>query len=94
MGSLTDILYEVISGYTVKGLNGYSVLTMDADQSLFTSVSTTIVKGSRTINTSLIACLENNQIFIDHDINSKPRVDAWVQAGISRTRINHLNLCR
>ena len=87
MDSLKDMVRDVVSGYAVKGLNGYSVLTMDADQSLFTVVSTAIVKGKRMTTTSLIARVANNQVFIDHDINNKPLVDALVQAGIPRKQI-------
>jgi hypothetical protein len=87
MGSLKDTVREVMSGYAVKGLNGYSVLTMDTDQSVFTIVSTAIVKGKQMTTTSLIARITNNQVFIDHDINNKPLVDALVQAGIPRTQI-------
>ncbi len=87
MGSLADSVREVMSGYAIRGLNGYSTLTMDADQSLLTIVSTALVKGKRTTTTSLIVRIDNNQVFIDHDINNKPLVDALVQAGIPRTQI-------
>jgi len=87
MGSLKDVVHEAMSGYAVKGLNGYSELTMNAEQSLFTIVSTAIVKGKRTTTTSLIARVDNNQVFIDRDINNKPLIDALVQLGVPRTQI-------
>ncbi len=87
MGSLKDVVLEVMSGYAVKGMNGFSVLTASADQSTFTIVSTAIVKGKRMTTTSLIARIENEQIFVEHDINNKPLVDALVQAGIPHEKI-------
>jgi len=87
MASLKDTIQQVMAGYAVKGLNGYSVLTSSADQHFFTIVSVANVKGQRSTTTSLIVHLENNSIIIEHDINSKPLVDALVEAGISRKRI-------
>lgn len=87
MDSLKHTLKEVMAGYAVKGLNGYSVLTMSADQSVLTIVSTANVKGKRLTTTSLIATVENEQILVEHDINSEPLVDALVQAGIPRSQI-------
>ncbi|MBX3080898.1 MAG: XisI protein [Anaerolineae bacterium] len=87
MDSLKEIVLEAMSGYAVKGLNGFSVLTMSADHSVFTIISTATVKGKRTTTASLIVHLDNEHIFIDHDINNKPLVDALVQAGIPRQSI-------
>ncbi len=87
MDSLKDSVLEVMSGYAVKGLNGFSVLTMSADQSVFTIVSTAIVKGRRLTTTSLIVHIDNNRVFIDHDINNKPLVDALIEAGIPHDQI-------
>ena len=87
MGSLKEVLRDAMTDYAVKGLNGYSELTMNTDQSLFTVVSTAVVKGKRTTTTSLIARIDNNQVFIDYDINNKPLVDALVQIGVPRTQI-------
>jgi hypothetical protein len=87
MDSLKELVHKAMSKYAVKGLNGYSVLTMDADQSFMAIVSTAIVNGKRISSTSLIARIENNQVIIEQDINNKPLVDALVQAGIPRSQI-------
>ena|SRR5689334_10014020 len=87
MGSLKDSVLRAMSGYAVEGLNGYSVLTMSADQSVLTIVSTATVEGKRMTTTSLIVRIDNDHVFIDHDINNKPLVDALVQAGIPRGKI-------
>jgi hypothetical protein len=76
-----------MTGYAVKGLNGYSVLTSSADQHFFAIVSVANVKGQRFTTTSLIVHLENNAIIIEHDINNRPLVEALVEAGISRKQI-------
>ena len=87
MASLKETVLEVMSGYAVKGLNGYSVMTSTADQRFHTIVSVANVKGQRLATTSIIVHLERDSVIIEHDINSKPLVDALVQAGIPRTKI-------
>lgn len=87
MGWLKVTVLKVMSGYAVKGLNGFSVLTMSADQSILTIVSIAIVKGKRMTTTSLIVRIDNDQVFIEHDINNKPLVDALVEAGIPHSKI-------
>src|SRR5258708_32324982 len=82
MASLKGTVIKVMSGYAVKGFNGYSVLTSTADQRFFTIVSVANVKGQRLATTSMIVHLEHHSEIIEHDINSKPLVDALVQAGI------------
>jgi len=88
VGSLKDIVVEAMSGYAVKGLNGSSVLTMSADQGVLAIISTALVKEQHTVTASLIVRVENDRVFIDHDINTKPLVDALVQAGIPRSQIS------
>jgi hypothetical protein len=87
MVPLKNVVQKIMSGYAVEGLNGFSVLTSSADGSLWTIVSTAIVNGKRLTTTSLIARIENDRVFIDHDINNKPLVDALVEAGVSRENI-------
>lgn len=85
--TLKHILLEALSGYAVRGLNGYSNLTYNDDQTIFTIVSIAHIKTERYVTTSLIVRLEANHIFIEHDINSKPLVDALIQQGVSRDQI-------
>ncbi len=87
MASLKEIVLEVMSGYAVKGLNGYSVLTSTPDHRFLTIVSIANVKGQRLTTTSMIVHLEHNAVIIEHDINNKPLVDALVEAGVSRKKI-------
>jgi len=87
MDSLKDVVREVMSSYAVKGLNGFSVLTMSADQSVFTIVSTALIKGKQMTTTSLIVRIENDYVFIEHDINNKPLSEALVEAGIPHQKL-------
>jgi hypothetical protein len=87
MASLREIVVNETSKYAVDGLNGYSVLTSTPDQRFLTVVSIAEVRGQRLATTSLIVHLEPDTIIIEHDINSKPLVDALVQAGIPREKI-------
>jgi hypothetical protein len=87
VNSLKETVIAVMSGYAVKGLNGFSVLTMSADQSILTVVSTAVVKGKRMMTVSLIARIDGDHVYIDHDINNKPLVDALIEAGIPQNKI-------
>lgn len=87
MDSLTETVRQVMLGYSGEALNGYSYLTSSADEDVFTVISVGKVHGERIVNTALVVRLVHNQIIIERDINSKPLVDALVQAGISREQI-------
>jgi len=87
MGSLTETVRRVMLGYAGEALNGYSYLTSSADEDVFTVVSVGKVHEERIVNTGLLVRLVHDQIIIERDINSKPLVDALVQAGISREHI-------
>lgn len=87
MDRLKQTLIEVMNNYTGEALNGYSFLTVSPDQSIYTVVSMGKMRGQRIIDTGLVVRLDDNRIFIEHDVNDKPLVDALLQAGISREQI-------
>ena len=87
MDRLRETLLAVLEGYTGSAFNRFSYLTSSADQRHFVVTSVGMVRGKRIVNTGLIVQLAENQIIIDHDINSKPLVDALMQAGVARTQI-------
>ena len=87
MDSLKEIVQKTMTGYAIKGLNGYSVLTSTPDQSFLTVVSVANVKGQHLTTTSLIVHIDPDKVIIEHDINNKPLVDALIQAGIQRKQI-------
>jgi hypothetical protein len=87
MDQLTAILKAAMEGYTGKALNGYSYLTSNEEQRLFTVVSVGYLPDKRIVETDLIAQVVGEQIVIELDLNSKPLVDALVQQGIPRSQI-------
>jgi len=87
MDTLTETVHKVMLGYAGEALNGYSYLTSSADQNVFTVVSVGKVRDERVVNTALLVRLINDHIIIERDINSKPLVDALMQAGIPREQI-------
>jgi hypothetical protein len=87
MDTLRQTLLEVLQGYTGEALNGYSYLTSDEGQSVYSVVSVGQVQGKRFADAGLIVRLVNGQIIIEHDVNDKPLVDALLQAGAPRQKI-------
>ena len=87
MDTLRKTLQEAMSGYTGEALNGYSYLTHDQEQNLFTVVSVGHIGERRIIDTGLVVRLDENTIIIEHDANDKPLVDALLELGLARTSI-------
>ena len=87
MASLKDTVVEAMSGYAVKGLNGYSVLTTSPERDFLAVVSVANVRGQHVTTTSLIVHVQADKVIIECDINNKPLVDALIQAGIPRSQI-------
>lgn len=87
MDTLREALEMVIKEYAGQDLNGYSYLTQSADRRVFAIVSIGEFRGKQFADTGLIARIVNDRIVIDHDVNSKPLVDALVQAGVPRRQI-------
>ena len=86
MEKLNQILKETISEYAAEGLNGYTYMTSNEEQTKFTIVA---VADDNTppIFTNLIAHYEDDRIVIYHDANNKPLVDALIQNGVPREKI-------
>lgn len=87
MDRLKETLHEVMSGYAGRALNGYSYLTVNETQHMYTIVSIGEARGKRIVDTGLVARLAGDKIIIEHDVNDKPLVDALVQAGVPRQQI-------
>ena len=87
METLKNLLQQVLSGYAGEALNGYSYLTSDAANNIFTVVSVGDVRGQRVVDTGLVVRVLPDQIVIERDVNDKPLVEALVQAGIPRHQI-------
>jgi len=87
MSSIKEILQEVIAEYEGKALNGYSYLTRNQAEDVFSVVSVGEFKGQRIVDMGLVVRLVDNTIIIERDANDKPLVDALLQAGVPRENI-------
>jgi hypothetical protein len=87
METLQHTLKAVVLGYTGLGLNDESLLTASDDGRLLTVVSIGQVRGETVVDTGLIVRMIGDIIVIDRDNNSKPLVDALLQAGVPREQI-------
>lgn len=87
MDRLTAILKETMIGYTGKALNGYSYLTSNEEQRLFTVVSVGYLPDKRIVETDLIAPVVGEQIIIELDLNNKLSFEGLIQQGIPRSQI-------
>ena len=87
MASLADTVQQAMEGYAVEGLNGHSYLTRSVDGQMLTVVFIGNVRGRPVVDTGLVVRIQGEKVVIEHDTNSKPLVDALVQAGVPRSRI-------
>lgn len=86
MEKLNQILKKTISEYATEGLNGYTYMTSNSEETKFTIVAVAD-NNIPPIFTNLIAHFENDSVVIYHDANNKPLVDALVQNGVPREKI-------
>jgi hypothetical protein len=86
-GYLKKIVIEQMQAYAVQGLNGKSYLTMNAEQDVLMVSSLSIQRQKRVTSVGLWVRLVNDYVVIERDMNTKPLVDALVQAGVPRERI-------
>jgi hypothetical protein len=77
---------QAMQGYARRGLNSSSTL-MHSDDDSFISVVTVPDAKEAPAFTSLLVRISGDTIIVERDQNSKPLVDALVQAGIPRSRI-------
>lgn len=87
MDNMKNTLINVLNGYVRKGANGYTELTRNIDENLFTLIATGHNAEKRFTFTALIVQIVADTIIIEEDRNSKPLVDALLQAGIPRENI-------
>ena len=85
MDTLKATLRMAMTAYARKGLNSQSYLTHSDDETIFSIV--TVMSGKTESFLSMLVRLLPETIVIEHDQNSKPLVDALVQAGIPREQI-------
>lgn len=87
MDTLKAIVKREVAGYAGKVLNGVSFfLTNEADD-VFVVVDIAQFRGHHIAESGLIVRLVGDQVVIEQDTNSKPLVDALLQAGVPREKI-------
>ncbi len=87
MDSLKQTVREVVAGYARKGLNSQGYLTQSEDNTLFTVVIVSQMKGKHFSDTSLMVRMLDEYIIVERDQNDKIVLDALLQAGIPRSQI-------
>lgn len=86
MDALNATVRQTMQGYARRGLNSSSTL-MHSDDDSFLSIVTVPDAKEESAFTSLLVRITSDTIIVERDQNSKPLVDALVQAGIPRNRI-------
>jgi len=82
------IILQQMAEYAKTSLEGEpSYITQSIDGSLFTVVDVSHTDANHHADLSLAVRLLPDFVIIEHDINSKPLVNALVQAGIPREKI-------
>jgi hypothetical protein len=87
MDKTKETVREVVSSYAGNALNGQTILTVSADETVFTIVGVGKFDGKRVVTVGLVVSLQEDRVIIERDVNDKPLVDALVQAGIPRQQI-------
>ena len=85
--TLKHILKSVLEGYSGEGLNGYSYLTQDPDENVFTSVSVGQIDGHEITFVDLLVRFVGEHVVIVEDRNSEPLVEALLDAKVPRNQI-------
>lgn len=81
------ILRAEMEKYAVEGINSISYLTENIDGNVFTSTTMSKNVESTKPFIDLFVRIVADTIIIEVDQNSKPLVDALIQAGIPREKI-------
>jgi hypothetical protein len=76
-----------LNAYTGQGLNGYSYLTSDPDDNVYTSVSVGHFDKQEFTFVDLIVRIVGDFVVIIEDRNSHPVYEALLDAGIPREQI-------
>lgn len=85
--TLKQVVKSVLDTYTGEGLNGYSYLTSDPDQNVFTSVCVAQLDGKEFTFVDLLVRIVGDHIIIVEDRNSEPLYESLLDAGVPREKI-------
>ena len=81
------LLRSEMGKYAIEGINSISYLTENIDSTVFTCTTMSKTDKSTKPFVDLFVRVIVDKIIIEVDQNSKPLVDALIQAGISREQI-------
>jgi XisI protein len=87
MDNLREIVCREVKAYAGKGLNGVAYFLQNDNQDVFAVVDIAKFRGQHIAESGLIVRLIGDQVIIEQDTNSKPLVDALLQAGVPREKI-------
>ena len=87
MDDLKATTKQVIATYAQDAINGYSQMTANANDTLWTVIAVGSVRGVPVVETGLVVRIVGESIIIERDINDKPLVDALQAAGVPREQI-------
>jgi hypothetical protein len=87
MDNLKEIVRREVKAYGGKGLNGFGYFLHNDADDVFAIVDIAKFRGQHIAESGLIVRLINDKVIIEQDTNSKPLVDALLQAGIPREKI-------
>lgn len=62
MDTLKETVYKVVAGYAGKDLNGYSYLTANPSQDVFTVTSIAKFQGKRIVHSGLVTHVTQNEV--------------------------------
>ena len=85
--TLKQILLEELEGYTGKGLNDFTSLTINEGEQIYTIVDFATVRDKCLVGTVLVARLANDQVVIELDRHDKLLVDALKARGVPESQI-------
>ena len=87
MEELKTILKKTLQDYAGEGLNSYTHLMSNAEDTAFAVIASASIRGKPIVNTGILAQIEGDTIIIERDMNDKQVVDALVQNGVPREKI-------
>lgn len=87
MDTLEKILRAEMEKYAIQGLNDEAYFAIAEPQKTYFIVGISEFDSARQVDTDIIVRLINDKIVIEKDMNSKPLVDALIDAGVPRDSI-------
>ena len=85
--TLKTILLEEMHAYTGDGLNAHSILTANEAEQTYAVIDFSQVRDTKITAVVLMARVIGHVVYIDHDANDKPLMDALQAWGVPAEQI-------